>query len=69
MKKAFLLILPAVLLLMGCGNELDTGYRPQKIGVSTDERRSYYAPPFSPEQLAGQSGDEKDLKARKPYNK
>ncbi len=34
----------------GCGTaKLDTGYEPRKLGASDAMRRSYYAPPFTPE--------------------
>ena len=61
-------VLPlAVLALGGCSSELETGYRPQKIGVTTEERRAYYAPAFSPEAEAGKEGDANLSKARRPY--
>lgn len=65
--KHRLLTLSMLLLAFGCSNELETGYKPTKIGVSNDERRAYYAPAFSPEEQAGKQGDEKDQKARRPY--
>lgn len=39
----------ALLLLAGCSNELETGYKPKSLGVTNDERRGYYAPAFSPQ--------------------
>lgn len=57
----------ALLLAAGCGSELETGYKPQKIGVSDEERRSYYAAPFSPDSLGAQEAKMNMARARRPY--
>jgi len=64
-KHETLLIL-ALLLLAGCSSELETGYKPKKLGVTDEERRGYYAAPFSPESAAAGEGKANDLKARQP---
>jgi hypothetical protein len=38
----------------GCSNTLETGYTPRPLGVSSTERRGYYASPFTPEAAAAQ---------------
>lgn len=63
MKHATLLIIGSMLLLAGCNAELETGYKPKKLGVSDEERRAYYAAPFSPESAAGGNNA---LKGRRP---
>jgi hypothetical protein len=64
-KRQTLLII-GLLLLAGCQSELETGYKPKKLGVSDEERRAYYAAPFSPESAAGGEGKANALKARAP---
>ena len=39
-------------LLIGCGMELETGYKPRSLDASPAERRAYYTSPFSPERAA-----------------
>ena len=50
----------------GCGAELETGYKPHKLGVSDAERRAYYAAPFTPEAKAAAAEKQEELKARRP---
>jgi hypothetical protein len=55
----------AILLISGCSAKLETGYDPHKIGSTSDERRGFYAAPFSPE--AQNSGENQDsFRARRP---
>lgn len=64
-------VLPAIFLLTllgGCATGLESGYKPQKIGVTPEERRAYYAPQFSPESQASQQDGENASKARRPVN-
>lgn len=63
--RGMLLIL-ALLPLAGCQSDLETGYKPKKLGVSDEERRAYYAAPFSPESAAGAEGKANAIKARVP---
>lgn len=51
---------------VGCSNELATGYKPKALGVNSETRNAYYAPPFSPESQAARGGDSADLKMRRP---
>lgn len=51
MRKSMFL---AVLLLAGCSNTTETGYKPTKLGDSLTVQRGYYAPAFSPEQREAQ---------------
>lgn len=63
-----ILTLLGTAILVGCKSELDTGYKPKKLGVSNEERRAYYAPAFSPESQAGQKeGDSSKNKFRRSY--
>lgn len=39
----------ALLALAGCQPTLETGYQPRALNASEADRRSYYAPAFSPE--------------------
>ncbi len=41
-------LLPTVLPAAGCEPTLETGYKPRTLKASEADRRSYYAPPFSP---------------------
>jgi hypothetical protein len=56
----------ALLVAAGCSNQLETGYKPRKLGASSAERRSYYASPFTPEARAAQLGREEELNRRRP---
>lgn len=49
----------------GCSNKLETGYEPVRINASPQQRRAYYAPPFSPEARAVPDREE-ELNARRP---
>jgi len=64
-KRGTLLII-GFLLLAGCQSDLETGYKPKKLGVSDEERRGYYAAPFSPESAAAGEGKANVTKARIP---
>lgn len=46
------------LALTGCGDTLETGYVPRRLGSSSTERRGYYASPFSPEAAAAAQGQD-----------
>jgi len=37
---------------MGCGPQLETGYKYRPLNATPTERRAYYASPFSPEKAA-----------------
>ena len=54
------------LLLIGCQNKLETGYKPNVLGVSAAERRGYYAQPFTPEKKAAQLERDQEYEARRP---
>ncbi len=66
MKAAFILGVMIVGALAGCSDELATGYKPQKLGATDEERRAYYAPPFSPEAAAAKEGKANQSKIRRP---
>jgi hypothetical protein len=36
-----------VLVLAGCGSTLDDGYEPHKLNAGVDDRKAYYADPFT----------------------
>lgn len=46
--------LAGLLAVAGCSDSLATGYTPRPLGVSSTERRGYYASPFTPEAAAAQ---------------
>lgn len=54
------------LLVIGCQNKLETGYKPVVLGASSAERRGYYAQPFTPERKAAQLEREQEYEARRP---
>jgi hypothetical protein len=55
------------MLIIGCSSgELETGYKPRKLGASEAERRAFYANPFTPEANAAAQDRESDLEARRP---
>ncbi len=60
------LILGLITLMAGCSSELESGYKPKKLGVSDAERRAYYASPFSPEAQAGQQEQQQEMNMRRP---
>jgi hypothetical protein len=64
--KRGLLLIFGLLLLAGCQSDLETGYKPKKLGVTDEERRAYYAAPFSPESAAAGEGKANITKARTP---
>jgi hypothetical protein len=55
-SRRFRLVLLAGLLLAGCEPTLETGYQPRTLKSSEADRRSYYAPPFSPAAQAETKG-------------
>ncbi len=48
----------AICLLSGCRSGLETDYQPQRLGVTAEERRGYYAPAFSREAAAAAAARE-----------
>ena len=58
LARVSLLTLPLLSLLAliaGCGAaRLETGYQPRALGSTEDQRKGYYAGPFSPEAQAVQ---------------
>ena len=53
--RPFALVI-ATILLAGCGPaRLETGYVPRPLGSTEDQRKGYYAGPFSPEARAAQA--------------
>jgi hypothetical protein len=61
-----ILLFALAIALSGCASELETGYKPKPLGVSSEERRAYYAPPFSPESQAVIDGVEKRPALKRP---
>jgi hypothetical protein len=62
-------LMPVALLapaLGGCGTGVsDTGYQPNRLGMSDAARRGLYAPKYSPEQAQAQAAREAEMR-RKP---
>jgi hypothetical protein len=40
--------------LVGCGAELETGYKYRPLNASPVQRRAFYASPYSPEKTAAE---------------
>jgi hypothetical protein len=61
-------LLPAALLapgLVGCSSGVsDTGYQPNRLGMSAGQRRGLYAPKYSPEQAQAQAEREAESRRR-----
>jgi hypothetical protein len=61
------MVLGAMLMIaMGCRGELETGYKPRKLGASDTQRRGFYASPFTPEAQAARMERDQELDARRP---
>jgi len=43
------LILVLLLVAAGCADKLETGYQPRALNATESERRSFYAPDYTPE--------------------
>lgn len=54
------------LLLAGCSSTLETGYKPRALGAGSDERRAFYAQPFSPESQGKDRDNVDPFRARRP---
>jgi hypothetical protein len=54
LSLAVLLLLPAG---WGCDHHLETGYKFRALNASDDDRRGYYAPPFTPEANPDKKAD------------
>jgi hypothetical protein len=52
--------------VIGCSNELETGYKPQSLGASAAVRRSYYASPFTAEAQGADQDRDQEQAARHP---
>ena len=55
-----------LILLAGCEETLETGYKPSALKDSATVRRSYYASPFTPEAKAPQMEQQQEFDARRP---
>lgn len=49
----------------GCSSKLETGYEPVKLNATPQQRRAFYAPPFSPEARAVPDREE-EINQRRP---
>jgi hypothetical protein len=57
----------AVVALAGCtSGTTETGYEPNKLGLSDAQRKGLYAPKYSQQQARAQAEQEAENKARKP---
>jgi hypothetical protein len=63
-----LLGLMAMAACSGCSNKLETGYEPRQLGVTSAERKGYYASPYSAEAAAaGRAQQSEDVRSmRRP---
>ncbi len=61
-----ILLTASFLTLVGCSNELETGYTPRGLNSSSAVRRGYYASPFTPEAKAATLERDQEIEARRP---
>ena len=59
-------LLLTVVVLAGCADTLETGYKPRPLHDSPTMRRSYYARPFTPEAQAPRYERDQDAETRRP---
>lgn len=65
-RRVTFAVLSLLILSAGaCSNKLETGYEPQRLNATPQQRRAYYAAPFSPESRAAPDRDDA-LDARRP---
>jgi hypothetical protein len=50
----------------GCESKLETGYEPNKLGMSGAERRAMYADPYTQEAQDAQQDQAEEAKSRRP---
>jgi hypothetical protein len=64
---ALLALTFAALAATGCGTGVtETGYTPNRLGMSDGQRKALYAPKYSPEAAQAAAEAEQSSKARKP---
>ena len=56
MTRAPLLIVVGLIAAAGCDSALETGYVPRSLNASDADRRSYYAPAYTPESHPDKDG-------------
>ena len=52
--------------LLGCGPELETGYKYRPLNASATERRGFYASPYSPQKMAAEQERQQENKPHGP---
>lgn len=52
-------------MLGGCRSRLETGYEPVRLTATPQQRRAFYAPPFSPEARSVPDREE-EIRQRRP---
>ena len=62
----YLTFLLGGLLLIGCTEKLETGYKPRALKDNAIMRRSYYASPFSPESHVPKQDKDAEIESRRP---
>jgi hypothetical protein len=63
----WLTILSLAVLAVGCSSSLEDGYKPRLLGASDDQRRGYYAAPFTPQAQAADQDAQQQFDARRPH--
>jgi hypothetical protein len=56
-----LCLLGMLVIVGGCGMDLETGYKYRPLGASSVERRGYYASDYSPEKSAAEQSQKKSF--------
>jgi hypothetical protein len=63
----WLTIISLAVLAVGCSSTLEDGYKPRLLGASDEQRRAYYATPFTPQAEAPSEEGQQQFDARRPH--
>jgi hypothetical protein len=63
----WLMVISLALASAGCSSALEDGYKPRLLGASDEQRRGYYATPFTPQAEAASQAPQQEFDARRPH--
>lgn len=63
----WLIIISLAFLAAGCSSTLEDGYKPRLLGASDEQRRGYYASPFTPQAEEANNSAQQEFDARRPH--
>lgn len=63
----WLIVISLAFLSVGCSSALEDGYKPRLLGASDEQRRAYYATPFTPQAAAADNEAQQEFDARRPH--